>query len=142
MEHREFTPSEPVRSFVERYWTLEIDDENARVQRVVPDGRAELILNLEQPFESFQNGCWSRQPVCFLAGQLTGPLMLRPNGSAKMIGVRFSPHGTARLFRNPMQELANCFAPVAELRPGLARELERVNSISALDALLAEAAGR
>ena len=54
--------------------------EPGAVQRVVPDGRPELILNLGRPFEMLRDGVWQAQPQCFLAGQITGPLLLRAPG--------------------------------------------------------------
>ena len=88
---------------IECYWMLE--GTASGVQRVVPDGRAELILNLAQPFEALENGTWQPQPRCFLAGQLTGPLMLRGAGQASIIGVRFRPGGVGQLLGMPVQEL-------------------------------------
>jgi AraC-like DNA-binding protein len=126
MRYREIAPGAEVRSFIDCYWILEHEaSEPARVQRVVPDGRPELILNLGQPFESFQDGQWRVQPGCFLAGQITGPLLIRPNGKAKILGVRFLPHGAGQVFGLPMHELTDLAVPVADLSPRLARDLER-----------------
>src|ERR1700685_1345791 len=98
MTYREFLPGGPAREFVERYWVLESDaSESGLVQRVVPDGTAQLILNFAQSFESCQEGAWRLQPRCFLAGQITGPLLLRPIGPVKMLGVRFVAHGAGRM---------------------------------------------
>ena len=82
MHYREFAPGEDASRIVDCYWVLEGAAPGA-VQRVVPDGRPELILNLGQPFESLQNGQWQPQPQCFLAGQLTGPLLLRATGATR-----------------------------------------------------------
>ncbi|MEO8372450.1 MAG: helix-turn-helix domain-containing protein [Candidatus Solibacter sp.] len=103
MRYREFAPGEDASRLIECYWVLEGDASG--VQRVVPDGRAELILNLAQPFEALENGAWQSQPRCFLAGQLTGPLMLRGAGPARIIGVRFRPGGVGQLLGMPVQEL-------------------------------------
>src|SRR5689334_3552301 len=130
MQYREYRPSDPVRQFVERYWTLETGGGPSDIQKVVPDGRAELIINLGEPFEAFHDGRWRRQPVCFLAGQITGPLLLRPSGPANIIGVHFRPHGAARFFRHGMRELCGCFAPVADLAPALARDLAGVHTVA------------
>jgi AraC-like DNA-binding protein len=95
-------------------------------QRVVPDGHPELILNFKQPFEAaFEGDRWHLQPRCFLAGQIDGPLLLRPNGPAKMLGIRFHPHGAAGVFGAPMQELSGRFTALADLSPPLARDLAR-----------------
>jgi AraC-like DNA-binding protein len=140
MRYREFRPSEPVRSFVERYWTLDAEGGAADVQKVVPDGRAELILNLGEPFEAFHDGRWQRQPVCFLAGQITGPLLLRPRGPAHIIGVHFRPHGAAQFFGLPMRELSDSFTPAADLSPALARELADARTVAQLDETMARRA--
>jgi len=140
MQYREFRPSEANRSFVDCYWTLELAGGSGAVQRVVPDGRPELILNFANPFEAFQDGQWRRQPVAFLSGQINGPLLLRPGGPARIVGVRFLPHGAARLFGQAMHELADQFAPLDELAPALARDIESANGLAALDHALARRA--
>ena len=65
--YREIQPSARLQPFVESFWMLEHDGESNAVQRVVPDGRTELILNFDQPFESWATGEWRRQPRCFIA---------------------------------------------------------------------------
>ena len=104
MRYRESAPSGAAAQFVECYWELEGAEPGA-VQRVVPDGRAELIFNLGEPFEMLRAGAWHRQPRCFLAGQITGPLLLRALSAAHIIGVRLRPGGAAQLLGMPAQEL-------------------------------------
>jgi AraC-like DNA-binding protein len=96
------------------YWVLE-DAAPGTVQRVVPDGRPELILNLGQPFESLQNGRWQPQPQCFFAGQLTGPLLLRATARSRVLGIRFRPGGAGQLLGMPMQELTDQAIPAGDL---------------------------
>jgi AraC-like DNA-binding protein len=127
MEYRAIQPDPAASPFIDRLWILTDDEgggEQAAVQRVVPDGSPELILNLGRPFEVFQNGKWKPQSKCFLAGQITGPLRLRPNGPAKIIGVRFRPHGAQQVIGVPMHELTGRFPTTAELNGALARDLE------------------
>jgi AraC-like DNA-binding protein len=130
--YRELAPSGPLRTFVKRFWILEDQGANsgAPPQRVVPDGRAELILNFGQPFEAFTHGAWHAQPRCFLAGQIDGPLLLRPSGRTKMLGIRFHPHGAAHLFGAPMHELNGTFTPIDDLSPRLARDLNRTMELA------------
>jgi hypothetical protein len=45
MRYREIQPATRLRSFIASYWTLD-QDGGGEAQRVVPDGHAELILNL------------------------------------------------------------------------------------------------
>ena len=138
MYYREFAPGEDAGRFVERYWVLE-DAAPGTVQRVVPDGRPELILNLGQPFESLQNGLWERQPRCFLAGQLTGPLHLRAPGTTRILGVRFRPGGAAQLLGMPMQELTDRVVPASDL--GLKSLAERA-TLPDVERALLEAGAR
>src|SRR4051812_4707362 len=104
MHYREFQPRPESRSFLHCLWTLETDDRS--VQRIVPDGRPELILNLANPCEALHEGEWRLQPQSFLAGQLTGPLRIRPSGPTRILGVRFLPQGAARIFDVAMDDVA------------------------------------
>jgi len=140
IRYREIQPSAPLQPFVNTFWILEHNGEDIAPQRVVPDGRSELILNWCQPFEALKDGRWSGQPRCFLAGQIDGPLLLRPEGPAKILGIGFHPHGAASLFPQPMRELSGRFTPVEDLSLGLACDLERVlespDPIGAVEAAL------
>src|SRR5215813_12022002 len=108
--YRQIRPSLAVAGFVECYWLLEDCAASSRadseIQRIVPDGRPELILNLGDPFESQQNTKWQRQPEFFFAGQITRPMLIRPAASSKVLGIRFRPFGARYLFRVPAYELA------------------------------------
>jgi AraC-like DNA-binding protein len=124
LRYREIQPSLRLRPIVSAFWILEHDGLAATPQRVVPDGRSELILNWNQPFESFQAGRWQRQPRIFLAGQLDGPLLLRPCGPASMLGIRFHPDGAARLLGQPVDEFSGRIIPIDLLSPALQRDFE------------------
>jgi AraC-like DNA-binding protein len=140
IRYREIRPSARLQPFIASLWILELDGQDAP-QRIVPDGHAELILNWSNPLESFHAGQWHTQPRHFLAGQIDGPLLLRPKGPAKMIGIGFHPHGAARIFRTPMPEVSGRFTPVEDLSTPLARELVQAldapNPIAAVEAALA-----
>lgn len=124
MTYTQIAPGPAVSRFVECLWTME--DSSGAVQRIVPDGHPALILNLLTPFESFHHGRWSAQPVCFFAGQTTGPLLIRSRGPARILGVGFLPDGATGLLGVPIDELTDWIVPLDELSPRLWRELERV----------------
>ena len=140
VRYREIRPSARLRPFVNSFWILEHDGKDAAPQRVVPDGQSELILNWGQPFEAFQSGQWRGQPRCFLAGQIDGPLLLRPDGPAKMLGIGFHPHGAQSVFPQPMDELSGRFTPVEDLSLALSRGFDRAlespDPIAAVEAAL------
>ncbi len=122
--YREIRPSPRLSHFVSSFWLLEDDGTSAVPQRIVPDGHAELILNWGEPFQHLVNGTWHPQPRLFFAGQIDGPLMLKPGGQTKMLGIGFHPHGASCLFQHPMQELAGSFTPLEDLSPALSRRVD------------------
>lgn len=140
MRYRESKPSAAMSRFVRCYWVLE-DDDASRVQRIVPDGRAELILNLGQPYEAQKDGVWSRQPECFLIGQITGPLVLRATGPVRIIGVTFHPHTAGELLKVPMSEMTDASVAVGDISRGL-RDLEEVDEVGDVERILKGLAGR
>jgi AraC-like DNA-binding protein len=123
VRYGEIRPCAQLQSFISTFWILEHDGGDAAPQRVVPDGHSELILNWSHPFQFFQRGRWLDQPSCFFAGQIDGPLLLRPTGAAKMQGIGFHPDGAARLLRRPVHQLSRLFTPVDDLSPSLSRGL-------------------
>jgi AraC-like DNA-binding protein len=146
IRYREIAPSARLQAFIDRFWILQQDGpdgDDAAPQRVVPDGHSEMILNWGQPFEALQAGEWHGQPRCFLAGQIEGPLLLRPKGPVKMLGVRFHPHGAGAVLSAPMHELSGKFTRVEDISTVLARNLARAldapDPISAVETALAAA---
>ena len=125
MKYCQITPSAAVGRFVSCYWTLEDDCPSpSNVQRIVPDGCPELILNFGTPFDSQRDSQWTAQPEYFFAGQITGPMLVRPRGPAKMIGVRFRPHGITRLLGLPAHLLTGLVVPLADVSRDLYNQLE------------------
>jgi len=141
MTYRQIRPSAATAEFIECYWILEDDcPGTGDVQRIVPDGRSELILNFGCPFESQRDGRWETQPACFFAGQITGPMLIRSAGPAKMLGVRFRPAGARKVLRLPMDELAGLVVPLGDIAPELERQLRGVRECGVVDRILQRAA--
>jgi AraC-like DNA-binding protein len=131
VEYRVIPPCAAARRFVRTYWMLEDRAPAAQVQRVVPDGRAELIFNLAEPYETQVSGAqsdgpWVKQPQAFLFGQIAGPLLLRPAGPVRMIGISFHPHTAGKLLRVAMPELNGRSFALDDLAPQLRRRLEEL----------------
>ena len=128
MEYREIEPGNSVKRFVRCYWTLENHAPGCEVQRIVPDGRAELILNLGQPYSVFAAGVWRRQPECFFFGQITGPLLLRSCGPTHIIGLRFHPHTAGKLLQLSMCELTDSMITLDLIPARAARKIYELES--------------
>jgi AraC-like DNA-binding protein len=132
MDYQQIRASAAVSEYVEFYWILEDRSPTGCIQRIVPDGRPALILNFARPFLSHRNGAWLPQPDCFLVGQITEPLLLRPSGPAAMLGIQFRPHGAAELLRLPISELTNSAVALEDLSKQLFRQLECLQDLSSL----------
>src|SRR5689334_1365615 len=124
MQYREFKPDGSMARSIKCYWILEDPSPSAEAQRIVPDGRPELIFNLGQPFESLVNGQWRRQPQSFIAGQITRPILLRSSGPAKVLGIRFHPHGAHHILGLPLHELTDSVVALDDVSVRLHQRLQ------------------
>ena len=129
ISYRAIRPSLPNTEFVDCYWLLQGTATPEDIQRIVPDGRPELIIHLGDSFAHQRGAIWEPQPECFFVGQISGPMLLRPTGRTNTFGIRFHPHGASRLFRLPLEELSGRSVPLLDLMPALDRELSAVRDL-------------
>jgi len=125
MRYSEITSRPPLNRFVECFWTLEGDGPSpgGTPERILPDGCVELILNFGDRFSQHQNNQRELQPRHFLVGQMSGPILISPNGAVQLLGIRFHPGGTAPFLRVPMSELTDEVVELESLSSELEREL-------------------
>ena len=109
MQYSEFHPDSPLNRFVECLWTLSSPDpvNEAQVERILPDGCVELILNFGSCVTQHTDSNTSTQPRNFLVGQMTGPTFISPAGDVDLLGVRFHPGGAFPFFRIPLSEMTD-----------------------------------
>jgi AraC-like DNA-binding protein len=141
MQYQEFAPIRQLADAVDRIWVLEGKEApaGAPAEPILPDGRPELILHFGDPFERVGERGTARQAPILYAGQVTGPLVLRPTGRVAVIGVRFHPHGAAAVLSHPQHELAGLTLGVDAISAPLGRALVAVEE-SADDLMQAAAA--
>lgn len=125
MDYREFAPDARLNAFVDRIWLLEHPDgRGIPPQEILPDGSMELVFHLGDPFErQIAVDRWERQDRMLAAGQLTGPLVVRPSGSMTVVGVRFRPGGARLVLPLPQHELTGDVLPLAAVAPRMAARL-------------------
>lgn len=122
-------PAPPLDRFVDWFWFYEGLTTDHPLERVLPDGSMELIINLRdetrhvfdrqsyRPIRDFRRSWWSGAHSDFIV------IDTAPNAS--MIGVHFKPGGAAAFLRVPAHELGNAVVDGEALWPGaagLARE--------------------
>lgn len=119
MEYREHKISDPASPF-SCIW--ELRGTGRDIQRIVPDGRAEIVIHLGDPFEEHRDGAWRVQASSALSGQITGPLILRATGVTHTCGVRLRSWATGLV----AEESAAKLTDLAVETSALSRRLKEV----------------
>jgi AraC-like DNA-binding protein len=131
MNYRELLPPPPLDRIVHRFWFLR-GDGPGEPQTIVPDGRAEIVLHLGEPFAQIDRaGRPVPQPRALVAGQLTSPLRLLPRPNAEVVGIRLRSAAARRLLRLPQRELTGRIIPLGDVAPGLECRLRDVMRLGA-----------
>jgi AraC-like DNA-binding protein len=123
--YAEFAPSPRLAREVRCIWIFEADASRGEPlpERIVPDGRPELIVHFGEPFLETLDGRETRQPRAVFAGQISRPLWLRPGGAAGVLGVRFHAFGARKFLGMPLLEHTDARVGLADLWPREARVL-------------------
>ncbi|HWB42225.1 MAG TPA: helix-turn-helix domain-containing protein [Gemmatimonadales bacterium] len=107
MHYQELEPSAELRDLVHRIWLLRgpAGTGPGAFQRAMPDGRAELIFNLGDPFECRGRDGIRAQPRTLLVGPSRRAMEIRPTGLVDLVGVRFRPEAASAWLRVGGSEL-------------------------------------
>lgn len=114
LRYEEFAPPPPLDAWVRCIWRLEAPAGMAGApEPIVPDGCAELVINLADPFvRHAAAGVSHVQPVRLVAGQITRALTIAASGRVDLWGVRFHPWSAARFFGVSGAELRDVVVPL------------------------------
>jgi AraC-like DNA-binding protein len=107
VHYRELHPPPELRAWVHRVWVLRgpRGAQPAPFQRAMPDGRAELIFNLADRFESRGGGTVRLQPAVLLVGPSRRAMEIRPTGEVDLVGIRLRPEALSGWLRVRGEEL-------------------------------------
>lgn len=124
--YAEHAPPPELARYVACFWVFEGRD-GAQDQRIVPDGRCELIFHYGAPYEERgADGALRPQPRALFAGQLTRPLHLRAGGDAGVVGVRFRTAAAAAYAQRPLAPFTDRRVPLGEIKPDAEATAARV----------------
>ena len=127
MEVHRRIPRPPLDQFVEALWLYKSSKSAHAIERALPDGCAQLIVNLRED-EMRLYDRWSFH----LTQKLNGALLVGPQtefcvidtaGLTDVAGVHFKPGGAYPFFRPPMQEMHASHVPLDALWGRFAGEL-------------------
>ena len=120
-------PRPPLNQFVERLWFHEGLNCNHRLERVLPDGSMELIINLRDEDRHVFDPVTHRPRQAYHRSWLSGPhsefIVIDTAPNASMIGVHFKPSGASSFFGLPLSELQNSVVDLEIFWNGAARNL-------------------
>jgi len=123
MRYAEHAPPDALAPVLHCLWTFEDDGPAGGPQRIVPDGRCELVVHFGAPYR--ETDADAPQGRVVFAGQLTHPLWLEATGASGVVGARFHP-ATARAFLDmPMDRATDQRLDLTRLWPGETRALAR-----------------
>ena len=118
MRYAEHAPPDALAAVLHCLWTFEDDAPGGEPQRIVPDGRCELIVHLGEPYREVGND--APQPRVLFAGQLTKPLWLESTGPCAVVSARFRPAAARAFVGYSMRRTTDLRLALDEVVPGLA----------------------
>lgn len=132
MRYAEHAPPDALAHVLHCVWTFEDDAAHAQPQRIVPDGRCELVVHFGAPFR--EAGAAQPQPRIVFAGQLTRPLWIEATGPSGVVGARFHPATSRALLGLRMDEATDQRLDVEALLPDAAALAHSVRAAVTLQA--------
>lgn len=139
MRYAEHAPPPALTGVLRCLWTFEDAGAGGEPQRIVPDGRCELVVHFGDPYREV--GCAAPQPRVVFAGQLTRPLWIEAMGASGVVGARFHPASARAFLGVPMDRATDARLDGRTLWPGPADALSAtVSSASSLEGRIAAVA--
>ncbi|MFF0740399.1 helix-turn-helix domain-containing protein [Streptomyces sp. NPDC004111] len=122
-----------LRPYVHSYDGYRVAAATAYRVRLVPRGRAVVVINLGEPFAQVfrlrETGPAVRVVGSLVAGLEDGPRMCDHPGGQEAIRLELTPLGAYRLFGVPMRELTNTVVELGDvLGPGAGELVERMSA--------------
>jgi len=117
----ETRPGPALIPYVQCYWTITASAAPSLLNRVCPDGCADVIIDLG----AIRTGSGLDDGRCtYAVGTMQRASRVEVVGNVHLLGVRFRPGAAERFFRLPMHELTDQIIPLFDLWSG-AGALER-----------------
>jgi len=107
--YRRYIPAPPLNEFVECLWFYKGFFPDHSLERVLPDGAIEILIDLDGPpkklYESERGGHFRAFRNAWISGQHSGFIVIGTEQNSSMMGVRFRPGGAHPFLPFPVSEL-------------------------------------
>ena len=125
MDYREYAPAADLAPFVRCFWTLSGAPRADSPERLLPDGRTELVIQLGDAFDRVHSAQRrERQPRALFVGQLDAHVVVQPTGVVSTLGICFHPDGASAFAPWTQQETAGRILALEDVYGNGARRLE------------------
>lgn len=142
--YHEHQPGGALGGIVDRIWALRAELPAGHVERLVPDGTVEFVVNVGDPVLEHRPGRPPFEQARVLAvGPSSQVTLLETTGAVDWIGVRFRPEAAQRALGMAPDLLLDRIVPADEIGVGLAPSvLDELASTADLDARAARFSAR
>lgn len=125
MQYAEFAPCHELVPYVHCVWTLNDAAVAERpAERIVPDGRMEIVFNLGDAFTGVSGARREVRPSAIIVGEIRRAVTVHPARTINLLGIRFRSAGLAPVLGLPASELADAVITLDSLWGSRVAELE------------------
>lgn len=105
IHYREYIPGKHLQPYISCFWTMtsEIDLEEPILHRVIPDGCADIIFDLNEH---------SYKEAGSVVGTMTKPIFAKLKGRVNYVAIRFLPGGFLHFFDNALYNFTDQIIPL------------------------------
>ncbi|WP_316821153.1 helix-turn-helix domain-containing protein [Pedobacter gandavensis] len=90
--------------FIECYWTMQSEETQPSIEKIIPDGFTELIFNYGSVYKSKTKEDWCLQTPNLLAGQISSYFYLENTGPTASVAIKLKPAALSQLFSLNMHQ--------------------------------------
>ncbi len=139
MQFRARRPAAPLDAFVEKIWCFEGSPQAHAFERLLPDGSAELVINLKENrsriYDRDTHEHVQTFPGCILSGPHSEYFVIDTVEQCSTLGVHFKPGGVFPFLGAPADELQNAHVGLDLLWGSFASEVrDRLLEAAGVDA--------
>lgn len=116
LQYRELPSPRQLRDVVECVWFMSgATPTGAAPERIMPDGCAEIVFNLADPFRHLRTSAPAIQPREMLVAAIPEHMLIKPTGSIDVVGIRLRPGGVPALVSDAIDGMGDITAHLHDL---------------------------
>lgn len=98
MSYQQFQPHPGLSAYIDAYWTADGADPACNVQKILPDGCIDILINIGEDFFIDDHFTFKHEQA-YLVGTMTRFRYSRMLRESVILGIRFKPGGFAAFFK-------------------------------------------